>query len=77
VPETSVERLRRRAAEVRAEAAGKQIAGVADEIRGELAEHAARLAAISQLMEDTVEAAGLTPPEPGRPRLRLIKGEAS
>jgi hypothetical protein len=73
-PENDREWLRRRAAEIRAEQAGQQLSGIADEVRAALALHDAKLTAIDQLMADTVAAAGLTPPEPGPPRLRLIRG---
>jgi hypothetical protein len=73
----NVERLRRRAAEIRARQADAEVAGIAGEVRDQLAAHAAKLAGIDDLMRATVAAAGLTPDEPARPRLRLISGGGS
>ena len=76
-PETNRERLARRAAEIRAGQADALVAAAADQITDRLAAHEAKLAGLDHLMRETVAAAGLAPPESGRPRLRLIKGEAS
>ena len=79
-PESLREELARRAARARAEKESRDYAGLADEIHRNteaLAAHEASLAALHELMRETVKAAGLAPPEVRTRHLRVVRdGEA-